>query len=618
MLRGSLTGACVWVCVLGAGAFAAACGGSDSSDLKGKGGTGGTGGASGAGGSSGSGTGASGGSAGSTGGTAGSDGGTCPDADQDGQTTCAGDCDDNDATVYSGNTEVCGDTKDNDCDGQVDQNCGGIGTFVSSDVGVDTNPGTQALPVKTIAQGIANAKTIGGGADVYVSDGHYTEKIDMVEGIDLLGGYECNSGSCTWARDIAKYDSAIFDTDAEGVRAGDSITRATKIEGFRIMGTSGAGAGIGRAAMTIAGGSPTVTANKIYGQDVTGGTYQSGRSIGLAILQPVSDPKGALVAGNEITSGASQNSTIGLLFDTATNPASGKSVAEVRNNEITAGNGQSSSGVAGWTSGPGTLLENNDIAAGNSTAQGTSWGVTVGGTIELNANRVNVGSTATGQNASNWCGGIASQSSTSTITNNVVFGLTAPRSAGVMLAEAEQPAGLVILNGNTIDAGGASVSTGNTTRSAALVSRIGSCGTCGFAGVNGHVRNNVLRGGKGSARFIVFEDAPSGKTTHPQIFENNLLFFPTPAAASDVLYGEWSGSATQNVTTIGAVNALSFGGATFGSNITGDPLLDTSFHLGTGSPAIDKGTASEAPAKDMDGDARPKGAGIDIGADEAN
>jgi len=37
----------------------------------------------------------------------------------------------------------------------------------------------------------------------------------------------------------------------------------------------------------------------------------------------------------------------------------------------------------------------------------------------------------------------------------------------------------------------------------------------------------------------------------------------------------------------------------------------------SGSPAIDAGTTTEAPATDIDGQTRPLGNGIDVGADEA-
>lgn len=43
------------------------------------------------------------------------------DRDNDGQTVAQGDCDDNDPTVKKGAVEICGDGKDNDCDGVADR-----------------------------------------------------------------------------------------------------------------------------------------------------------------------------------------------------------------------------------------------------------------------------------------------------------------------------------------------------------------------------------------------------------------------------------------------------------------------------------------------------------------
>ena len=127
----------------------------------GQGGTAGSGGQSGAGGQD-AGAEAAAGAAGS----AGMDSGPeilCSDNDNDGTTDCDGDCDDNDATAFPGNAEVCGDLVDNDCDSSVDNGCSGLGTYVSELTGKDGDPnypGTKDKPVKSILQGIKNAQAI--------------------------------------------------------------------------------------------------------------------------------------------------------------------------------------------------------------------------------------------------------------------------------------------------------------------------------------------------------------------------------------------------------------------------------------------------------------------------
>ncbi len=51
-------------------------------------------------------------------------------------------------------------------------------------------------------------------------------------------------------------------------------------------------------------------------------------------------------------------------------------------------------------------------------------------------------------------------------------------------------------------------------------------------------------------------------------------------------------------------------------NIDAAPLFDEGFHLRPGSPCIDAGTATNAPGADFEGEVRPYGTQVDIGADE--
>lgn len=64
------------------------------------------------------------------------------------------------------------------------------------------------------------------------------------------------------------------------------------------------------------------------------------------------------------------------------------------------------------------------------------------------------------------------------------------------------------------------------------------------------------------------------------------------------------------------------GGYSGEGNMDTDPLFvdaaNDDYHLGEDSPCVDSGTADGSPDTDFEGDARPQGDGIDIGADEVN
>jgi hypothetical protein len=95
----------------------------------------------------------------------------------------------------------------------------------------------------------------------------------------------------------------------------------------------------------------------------------------------------------------------------------------------------------------------------------------------------------------------------------------------------------------------------------------------------------------------------------PRVFEHNDL---DPAVAPTALYFD---SGTTAVNTAAGVDALA--DMTASGTISASPLFanyPTDLHLSVGSPCINTGTATGAPALDMDGakrDATP-----DIGADE--
>ncbi|GAA4047975.1 hypothetical protein GCM10022409_37890 [Hymenobacter glaciei] len=153
------------------------------------------------------------------------------------------------------------------------------------------------------------------------------------------------------------------------------------------------------------------------------------------------------------------------------------------------------------------------------------------------------------------------------------------------------------------------------------------------------ITNNVLAGNGGSGihayqsdHIEIVNNTAYQNSQTPEINAGEILGYNV----SDVFIGNNiivaladnrlnTATGNQNVTYR---NNLFFGGTTAAvlglAPVQADPLFrnaNTSwatadFHLLAGSPAIDAGTATSAPATDFDGRARPQGAGYDIGAFE--
>jgi hypothetical protein len=490
------------------------------------------------------------------------------------------------------------------------------GTFVSTLTGADSNSGSKTKPFKTIAAGIAKAKMLGGDQSVFVAQGAYPEKVTLVQGVDLNGGYECNSSACGWGRDLTAFETTITNQDFEGVLSPAGVTSVTLLGGFKIVGKDGVPpVAPGSVGVTIAGSAPTLRGNKIIGGNVTGGGASAAdRSIGVAMRSTGSNI--AQIENNDITAG----SAIGLSAALTLEQISGvNSAAAVTSNVLRGGTARRSDGIAAFGAGPGTIISNNDITAGNST-NGASNGIETTSSMVIDGNRINTDAATVGtcMQTTTWCAGIASSGATVTVTNNVAYGPKGNRTTGVFLVESEIPAGTVVVNANYLNGGGSGGIPSGTTRntSAGLVVAIGPCNTCGLKGMVGRIRNNILDGGINMDRFGVREDPAQGKTQTVEVLQANDIWFSTNLAGrNDTLYRQVGSSGVP--IDIKSLIVLNNGSSPVASlNLNDDPIIDMTWHLHSNSPCVNAGVPTESPGKDFEGDVRPGAGIIDIGADE--
>jgi hypothetical protein len=233
-------------------------------------------------------------------------------------------------------------------------------------------------------------------------------------------------------------------------------------------------------------------------------------------------------------------------------------------NSTFAANSTSNSG--GGLYNAGTLMVSNCTLSGNS-AQNVGGGLFNGGTLTVNA------STLSGNSSLSYGGGIANlRDSTLTLSNSTLSGNSAGEGGGIANY------GTLTLTNSTLSGNSASVFGGG----------IGNGGTL-------TVRNSTLSGNSAPRLAGGIENLSGTLTVSNSIVANS--------PGGDI-GGTYTGS--HNLTGTVALGPLADNGG---------PTQTCA--LLPGSPAIDAGTSTGAPATDQRGISRPQGAAVDIGAFES-
>lgn len=441
--------------------------------------------------------------------------------------------------------------------------------YVQQSVGNDSNPGTgwgagQAL--LTIQKAVDLARVNVGADTIHVAEGNYSEHvvIENAEQMALLGGYPATGGTVRAPRTNV--------TTINGANTGVpvSIQEAINIvlDGFSIQHgvNSGPGGGI-----VVDEAETVVISNNVISNNstVTAGAWGGGigvlNSIGVDILKNTIEWNLSDVgsAGGGISYWSNCTGTIKgniIRHNTATDSGGGisieyGSVVTISNNSIYENSAGNYGGGIKIITADGVLVDHNLI-------QGNTAGLAGGGIIYWSSLRGRFLANRILSNIANYWGGgmcILENAQTDAVVNNVIAGnQSSDHGGGISL---DNGASATLIN-NTI------VKNSSTTGGGGLYTSEGTTAT---------VTNCILKG---------------NKQDQINAYENSVnVFF------SDVMPA-WVGPGSDN--------------------FSADPkfVLADDYHLAVGSPCINTGTSTGAPADDLESNARPYGSGVDMGAYE--
>lgn len=189
------------------------------------------------------------------------------------------------------------------------------------------------------------------------------------------------------------------------------------------------------------------------------------------------------------------------------------------------------------------------------------------------------------------------------IRDNVTWGPQEWGAGGILVGEGAAPTvEQCLIVGNTAHGGGSGV-------------RIGGASSL-------TVVNSLIAGNNG--RPAIHANDAALVLTNVTIADNHDVGLLLNGAQATVLNSVlWEVDAAEIEAPNGSLYKVDFsniedGVLTGTGNISQDPLFvgGGDYHLGAGSPCIDVGTAAGTPAYDWEGDPRPFGGGVDMGADE--
>ncbi len=505
---------------------------------------------------------------------------------------------------------------------------------------------TWATAKQTVTAGLAAAVA---GDEVWVARGTYVERITLVDGVALYGGFagteQTLAERAAFPRPTGDENETVLDGNREGsVVTGTSCPATTRIDGFTIRnGHSYPGGGI-----TCRFGAPIITNNTITGNTTT--TESDGNVGSSAIDCENASPLIAdnIIAGNTAQSdgsiircraGGSPTITRNVIRDNDAGSSAAAircygSSATVTHNLI---RGNRGTGIAGWGTEVFCLTISGNVIAGNDGAGihciGDAAGSGAAASVTVSGNTIVENSTGI------YCSRFSAPGllaiTNNTITRNRSTGIGCGSSDAVQIAEcliAANSAGGIYCqdasptitkcritgNWNAGPGGGGIACIGRCTP------LIANCVICGNVG-NGRA-GGILCGDPDAKPTIVNCTITGNAATYGgavYIYGGAPTIVNCIVAFNSSGLMNYLGNPTLRRNDVYGNTDYDYSGLYAGSgSIALDPKLVAAeygeIHLQANSPCIDQGddTVVATGAADVDGQARIQGTHVDLGADE--